>query len=83
MQYNLDANLSRIFDFLYQNTLNTKAFQFLDTEDSQLLYVFLAGGGCSLLRQWLMSDIQKTPKEITEITFSIINKETVFKKCLL
>lgn len=80
MQYNLDANISKIFDILYQNMRNAKAFHFLDTEDSQLLYAFLAGGGYFLLRQWLMADIQKTPKEITEITFSIINKETVFKK---
>lgn len=80
MQYNLDANISKIFDILYQNMRNAKAFRFLDTEDSQLLYAFLAGGGYFLLRQWLMADIQKTPKEITEITFSIINKETVFKK---
>lgn len=59
---------------------NTKAFHFFDAEDSQLLYAFLVGGGYFLLYQWLMKDIQKTPKEITEITFSIINKETVFKK---
>ena len=80
MQYNLDANITKIFDVLYQNTLNTKAFQFFDTEDSQLIYVFLAGGGCSLLRQWLMSDIQKTPKEIAEITFSIINQDKLLLK---
>lgn len=80
MQYSLDANTSMIFDMLYSNMRNTKAFHFFDAEDSQLLYAFILGGGYFLLRQWLMKDIQKTPKEITEITFSIINKETVFKK---
>lgn len=75
IQYNYDTDLFQIFNSLYQNIIETKALKILDTENSQLIYTFLAGGGYFLLRRWLMEDFQKTPKEIAAIALSIINKD--------
>lgn len=79
MKYNSDVDLIRIFNNFYPNIFEKKALKFFDAEDSQLFYAFLAGGVYFLLRQWLMEDIKKTPKEIASIALSIVNKENIFQ----
>lgn len=75
MQYASYADLSELFNALYQKLFDKMSVDLLDTENNQLIFAFLAGGGYFLLHQWLMGDSSKTPKEIADITFSIINKE--------
>lgn len=79
IQYNSDVDLPLLFNNFYHNLLNKKALKIFDEDDCHLLYAFLTGGGYFLLRQWLMEDIQKTPKEIAAIALSIINKDNLLK----
>lgn len=82
IQYDFDSELPRLFGMLYQNVIQTEILPIQDTQSGQLLHAFLAGGGYFLLRQWLLEDIQKTPKEIADLTLSIINKNALFKNSL-
>lgn len=80
MKYDSYADLSKWFNAFYQDFLKKRHLQIIDTENSQFIFAFLAGGGYFLLRQWLMGDNSKTPKEIADITFSIINQDKLLLK---
>lgn len=46
-----------------------------DPDTFHLVSTFLHTGCYHLIREWLVRDIQKTPKEISELILSIISKE--------
>ena len=45
-----------------------------DKTNLKLLSAFLSGGGYYLVRAWLMDDIAKTPKEIAQFIFELLNR---------
>lgn len=47
----------------------------MDDDDLHLTTTFIYTGCYHLIREWLIKDIQKTPREIAELLVSIINKE--------
>lgn len=47
----------------------------MDEDSQHLVATFLYTGCYHLIREWLIRDIQKTPREIAELLLSIINKE--------
>lgn len=56
---------------------DTKAFPFLkkyNPEEIRHLCIYHAGGSYFLLRQWTMGTILKTPEEITEDVYVLLNK---------
>lgn len=44
-----------------------------DDENLKLISSYIAGGSYFMLCHWLLEDIQKTPKEITDLIFSFMN----------
>ena len=79
MRCNADENFLHALNELNQGlwVLREDLTQFgeLDEDSRRLISTFLGSGGYFLLRQWLMEDIPKTPKEIAAIIFGIIRKE--------
>ena len=65
--------MQKIFDrFVHE----TNAFSYLshvDEESVKLITAYITGGGYHMLRQWLVDDIQKTPKEIAELILKLMN----------
>lgn len=47
----------------------------MDEDSVHLTATFIYTGCYHLIREWLIKDIQKTPKEIAELLLGIINKE--------
>lgn len=82
IRYNSYDDLLRMFSRFYQSVLDqdltyTEKIKEFDSQSQKLLCTYLAGGAYFLLRQWLMEEIPKTPKEIAAIALSIIDKEYV------
>lgn len=75
---NSDKEWTDMLRTIHQDICDTQILNYLDSESQQLFYTFLAGGTYFLLRQWLTAGMNKTPKEITAIILSIVNKKTVF-----
>ena len=47
----------------------------LDAETTHLVSTFLYSGCYTLVQEWLLRDINKTPKEIAELILSMISKD--------
>ena len=57
---------------LWGNRDNAVYFDTRDEITVRLSMMFTGGGCYTLLRDWIMNDLPKTPKEIAEIIDSII-----------
>ncbi|MBO5197719.1 MAG: TetR family transcriptional regulator C-terminal domain-containing protein [Lachnospiraceae bacterium] len=75
---NTDADFAQLMNEFYQRLLTLKGdlpeFRDLDPDSLKLISTYLAGGGYFLMRSWLVEDIPKTPKEITELVFRFTNE---------
>lgn len=74
---NSEEDITCLFDnyfqtFLGKNETINKSHKFDDTE-IKLLSAYMAGGGYFMLRRWLLDDIKKTPKEITQLVLSFLD----------
>ena len=74
-----DSDLADIFYSLNQNfhhqQLHSRRAASLDDDSFHLVSTFLYTGCYHLIREWLVRDIQKTPREIAELLLSIVSKE--------
>lgn len=50
----------------------------LDQSEIKLISAYMAGGGYYMLRRWLMDDIEKTPKEISQLVYSFLKEQSSF-----
>ncbi len=75
---NTETHLFQLFDVRSLAILEAKAAakdEFLfDKTNLKLLSAFLGGGGYFLVRAWLMDDVSKTPKEIAQFTYELLNQ---------
>ncbi len=46
----------------------------LDEAGSRLMITFFSSGGYYLIRQWLLEDVQKTPREVAELVFRLVTR---------
>lgn len=87
IQYNLDTDLEKTFHKLNRASLelcgNITPDEKLDADSVKLISTFLCSGCYILLLQWLVDDIQKTPREIAELIFQLISKNEIFNVSLL
>jgi AcrR family transcriptional regulator len=70
-----------LFNHFYQRfsvKKSLKAFQDLDEDSSRLLFSYIAGGTYFIVYQWIIEDIPKSPKEMTDIILNVMNKEKSF-----
>lgn len=75
---NTETHLIELFDVRSFAILEAKvsakdAFLF-DKTNLKLLSAFLGGGGYYLVRAWLMDDISRTPKEIAQFSYELLNQ---------
>lgn len=78
MQCHADDDLAEIFTNLNQNysdwQLNHRKST-LDSDTMRLVSSFVYTGTYSLIMEWLLRDIPKSPRQIAELIVSIISKE--------
>lgn len=71
-----DSEIERYFKEIYQHALNQRSniaeLKKYDADTMQLIMAYLGGGGYFMLRQWLMDDLQKSPKEIASLLFQLV-----------
>lgn len=76
---NLNFNIAEVLENLAEG--RNGMYEYLpkyfngDSDSIKLAASFIAYGIYSLVRKWLAEDIDKTPKEITEIFFKLTNNE--------
>lgn len=72
---NMDFNISDILAKLSQgrNGMYEYLEKSFDPESTRLASTFMGYGGYSIIRQWLVEDIDKTPKEIEGIVLKLLN----------
>lgn len=71
--------LNGVLKKLIKDKNKTKEIEDVDEEDLKLISAFLAGGGYNLIREWLIGDIKKTPKEVADVILLFINYEYKIK----
>lgn len=81
LRYSSELEWLDLFNYFYQRFAikkSLKAFQGLDEDSSRLLFSYIAGGTYFIIRQWIMEDIPKSPKDVTDIILDILDKEKSF-----
>lgn len=66
-------DLAQILNNRYEAVIESTIAQDVDADYIKLAITYLTGGGFFLITQWLQTDIQKTPKEISELITSLIS----------
>lgn len=69
---------SKLNEALPPRRPRSKFTQNMDEDTLHLTTTFMYTGCYHLIREWLIKDIQKTPREIAELLLSIVNKELHF-----
>ena len=78
VRYHADRDLEEIVVSLaahYSNNRLDMNKTRMDADTTHLVSTFLYSGCYALVQEWLLRDINKTPKEIAELALSIISKE--------
>lgn len=81
LRYTSESDWVDLFSQFYQRFAvkkTLKAFQGLDEDSSRLLFSYITGGTYFIVHQWIMEDIPKSPKEVTDIILNFIDKENYF-----
>lgn len=79
---NSDEDLMRLINNMFENFITAKS-KFTDISEAEdenlkLIATYIVGGGYFMLRRWLMEDIQKTPKEISDLILAFMNYSAIF-----
>ena len=78
VRYRADHDIEDVFTnmaaYYGQNRLDMNKTH-LDEDTIHLVSTFLYSGCYTLVREWLLRDIQKTPKEIATLILSMISKD--------
>lgn len=76
---NADIEIATAISELHQNFREEQSrfgvLKDVDDESLALTAVFIGGGSYLLIRKWLLDDIHKTPKEVADLIFKILNTE--------
>lgn len=79
---NMDKDFMRFFHSLADTFLGSRAILYkgrlADEETMRLLTTSFASSGYSLLRQWIMEGIKKSPEEIAELILGSFNRDITF-----
>lgn len=76
---NVDMEIAAAISELHRNFSEERnglgALKGADDDTLQMTAAFIGGGSYFLIRKWLLDDIRKTPKEVAELIFRILNTE--------
>lgn len=79
---NSDEDLMRLINNMFENFIATKSkftdISEVEDENLKLIATYIVGGGYFMLRRWLMEDIRKTPKEISDLILAFMNYSATF-----
>lgn len=79
---NMDRDFISVFRSVADSCLGNRKIQYkgrlADADTMRLMSTFFAAGGYSLIRQWLMEGIRKTPDEIADLIFGSFNRDITF-----
>lgn len=74
---NTDEDLVVMFSELnrrYWGQYGTENELRLDEDGVKLMVTFFSSGGYYLIRQWLLEDVQKTPREVADLVFRFVTR---------
>ena len=77
VRYHADRGLEKAFFNVTQHYTSHRADMAnkkLDDDSVRLVSAYLYAGCYALLQEWLLNDVNKTPREIAELLVDIINK---------
>lgn len=69
-------------DLIIKFSRRYEAIDGIDEADLKLVSAYVAGGSYNMLRQWLMEDIPKTPKEMSELIVKFERLELKMRQSL-
>lgn len=79
---NSDDDLMRLINNMFEIVIKTKHrfadISKVDDGNLKLISTYIVGGDYFMLRHWLMDDIQKTPKEISDLFLAFMNYSATF-----
>ncbi len=79
IRFHSDGDLVHILDqYLYallRTRLQRDTGTELDQESTALISSYLAGGAYHMIRTWLTEEIRKSPAEIAELTYDLLNHD--------
>lgn len=82
IENNSDDDLMRLINDMFENFIKIKSkftdISKVEDENLKLIATYIVGGGYFMLRRWLMEDIQKTPKEISDLILAFMNYSATF-----
>lgn len=72
---NMDFNISGVLEKMSQGNHGVHEYleKTFDPKGAELAATYIGYGGYSIIRQWLVQDIDKTPKEIEAIVQKLMN----------
>ena len=83
MRNSTDADFPKLFQLVSEGFLETRVVlykgQTVDEDTLRLMTSFFSCGMYTLIRQWLMEDIPKTPEEVADILYSSFNRNFTFQ----
>lgn len=78
-----DADFPELFQLVSESFLESRVVlykgQTVDEDTLRLMTAFFSHGMHSLIRQWLMEDIPKTPEEVADILYGSFNRNFTFQ----
>lgn len=78
VRYHADRDLEEIItkltEYYEKNRLDVNKTA-MDPDTTHLVSTFLYAGSYQLVQEWLLRDIDKTPREIAQLVLSIVSKE--------
>ena len=66
--------MNDVYSELAREYRHIPALKKLSQEDVRLLTLYNTGGSYFVLRSWIMGSIQKTPKEMADYVYSVVEK---------
>lgn len=67
--------ISEINHYFGEDRESFGALKDADDDSLEMTAAFIGGGSYFLIRKWLLEDIRKTPEEVAELIFRILNME--------
>lgn len=65
--------INSMFEKVLQSKSKYPAISGADDDNIKLISTYIAGGGYFMLRRWLLEDIRKTPKELSDLILKYMN----------
>ena len=72
--HDLEEIITKLTEYYEKNRLDVNK-NAMDPDTTHLVSTFLYAGSYQLVQEWLLRDIDKTPKEIAQLVPSIVSKE--------